>query len=225
MSDDVVSVVHGLGRLALHRVRDGDGAPALVLHGLGENAQSLLTRLVVNGWPGGDVWALDFLGHGASDRPKGGGYTCEHFMADVDAALAHIGAATVFGRGLGAYIALLIAGARPELVRGAVLSDGPGLNGGGPSPSTPVVVAFAAEPTRPADAPDPFALVELARDVRPPDYAANFCRQATWLGDIDIPITVTAVARPDWLVAVLDTPGVQVGSLADAMKLYGTTNE
>ena len=52
-------------------------------------------------------------------------------MADADAALAHLGPATVYGRGLGAYVALLIAGARPDLVRGAVLDDGPGLVGGG----------------------------------------------------------------------------------------------
>lgn len=219
----MVEVAHGIGRLALHHVRAGEGPAALVLHGLGENAQSVLTHQVVNGWPGGDVWALDFLGHGASARPKGGGYTCEHLMADADAALAHIGTATVFGRGIGAYIALLIAGARPDLVHGAVLGDGPGLNGGGPSPSTPVVVAISADARRPPEAPDPFVLVELGRDVRPPDYAANFCRQATWLSDIDIPITVVGIARPDWLVAVLDTPGVQVATLDDAMKLYGTT--
>ena len=218
-----VEVSHGIGRLALHHARAGDGPTALVLHGLGENSGSLLTQLVANGWPGGDVWALDFLGHGQSMRPKGGGYTCEHLMADADAALAHIGEATAFGRGIGAYIALLISGARPDLVRGAVLCDGPGLNGGGPSPTTPVVVSLPTDPHRPADAPDPFALVELARDVRPPDYAANFCRQATWLSNIDIPISVVAVARPDWLVAVLDTPGVQVSSLDDAMTLYGAT--
>lgn len=218
-----VEVVHGLGRLALHRVREGEGRAALVLHGLGENARSAFTDSVCQSWPGGDVWALDFLGHGASARTRGGGYTCEHLMADTDAALAHIGPATVVGRGLGAYITLLIAGARPELVKGAVLCDGPGLNGGGPSPSSPVVLGpIAAD--RPADLPDPFALAELARDVRPPDYAANFCRQATWLSDFDIPISVAAVSRPDWLVAVLDTPGVQVVSLEDAMELYGATS-
>ena len=56
-------------------------------------------------------------------------------MGDADVALAHLGAATVLGRGLGAYVALLIAGARPHLVRGAVLCDGPGLAGGGIGPT------------------------------------------------------------------------------------------
>jgi pimeloyl-ACP methyl ester carboxylesterase len=40
-------------------------------------------------------------------------------MADVDIALRHLGEATVLGRGLGGYVAFLIAGARPTLVRGA----------------------------------------------------------------------------------------------------------
>ena len=64
-------------------------------------------------WPG-PVWALDFTGHGASTVPRGGGYTAEVLMADADAALAHLGPATVLGRGLGAYVALLLAGARPR---------------------------------------------------------------------------------------------------------------
>ena len=218
-----VTVRHGQARLALHCIREGDGAPALVLHGLGENADSLLSRTVRTGWPGGAVWALDFLGHGASLRPAGGGYTCEILMADADAALRHIGPAAVLGRGLGAYVALLIAGGRPDMVRGAVLCDGPGLNGGGPAPMSPAIMAPVANPDRPADAPDPFALIELARDVRPPDYAVNFARQALTLSDMETPITVCAVARPDWLVAVLDQPDVQVATLDEAMALYGNT--
>jgi pimeloyl-ACP methyl ester carboxylesterase len=221
----VVIVRHGKSELALHQVRTGDGPKALVLHGLAENAGCVLSRLVADGWPGGDVWALDFLGHGASTRPPGGGYTCETLMADADAALRHIGPATVLGRGLGAYVAVLVSGARPDLVRGAVLCDGPGLNGGGPSPSSPVVVQPRPAANAPKDAPDAFALAELARDVRPPDYAANFVRQTLSLSSLDQPITVTAIARPDWLAAVLDQPGVEVATLDEAMKLYGSENE
>ncbi|MEY2473477.1 MAG: hypothetical protein QOK28_2806 [Actinomycetota bacterium] len=224
MSESVI-VRHGKSELALHCVRTGDGPPALVLHGLAENARDcVLTRVVTEGWPGGAVWALDFLGHGDSTRPPGGGYTAETLMADADAALRHIGPATVFGRGLGAYIAVLIAGARPDLVRGAVLCDGPGLNGGGSQPASPVVVQPRIDDV-PKGAPDPFALAELARDVRPPDYVANFLRQVLSLSPLDTPLTVTAIARPEWLEEIVDEPGVQVGSLDDAMQLYGMVNE
>ena len=225
MSDDKVIVRHGKSELALHCVRAGDRPAALVLHGLAENGRdSVLTRVVTEGWPGGAVWALDFLGHGESTRPPGGGYTAETLMADADAALRHIGPATVFGRGLGAYIAVLIAGARPDLVRGAVLCDGPGLNGGGSEPASPVVVQPRIDDV-PKGAPDPFALAELARDVRPPDYVANFLRQVLSLSPLDTPITVSAIARPEWLDEIVDQPGVQEASLQDAMALYGIVKE
>ena len=220
-----IMVRHGKSELALHEVRGGDGPAALVLHGLGENADCILSRVVGKGWPGGAVWALDFLGHGQSTRPPGGGYTCETLMADADAALRHIGPATVLGRGLGAYVAVLIAGARPQLVNGAVLCDGPGLFGGGPSPASPVVMQPPVRDDIPADAPDAFALMELSRDVRPPDYAANFARQSLSLSPLDVPITVSAIARPEWLEAFLDEPGVQVASLEDAMTLFGMVKE
>jgi pimeloyl-ACP methyl ester carboxylesterase len=218
-----VIVRHGKSELAVHCVRAGEGPTALVLHGLGEKADNVLTRVVTEGWPGGGVWALDFLGHGASTRPPGGGYTCETLMADADAALRHTGPATVFGRGIGAYVAVLISGARPDSVRGAVLCDGPGLFGGGPSPSSPVVLQPTKRDDAPADAPDPFALSELSRDVRPPDYAANFARQTLSLSPMETPLTVSAIARPDWLLAILDQPGVQEATLAQAMTLYGVT--
>lgn len=220
-----VTVRHARSRLALHQLRAGDGPVALSLHGLGENAGCVLSQSLVADWPGGAVWGLDFLGHGESLRPAGGGYTCESLMADADSALRHLGPATVFGRGLGAYIALLIAGARPDLVRGAVLCDGPGLNGGGAAPTSPVIVVPAVHPDRPASAPDPFALMELARDVRPPDYAGNFARQAVTLSQLETPIVVCAIARPDWLEAVVDQQDVRTLPLREAMELYGKTKE
>ena len=145
---------HSRIELALHRLRDGDGAPLLHLHGLGERSPAAVPGHLA-GWPG-PVWALDFTGHGASSMPVGGGYFCELLMADVDAALAHLGPTTLYGRGLGAYIALLTAGARPELVRGAILEDGPGLKGGGPEPTTPYVLP---EPLDTPGPPDPYALL------------------------------------------------------------------
>src|SRR5262245_32807457 len=95
---------HNRIRLALHALRAGAGRPLLLLHGLGERAPAHAPDEYA-GWTG-PVYALDFTGHGQSNVPAGGGYTCELLMADADAALARLGKATVVGRGLGAYVAL-----------------------------------------------------------------------------------------------------------------------
>lgn len=204
--------------LALHELRGGGGRPLLLLHGLGERSPAALPPIFAP-WPG-PVLALDFAGHGESSVPRGGGYTPELLMANVDAVLAVTGPATVVGRGLGAYVALQVAGGRPELVRGAVLADGPGLAGGGPVPTSPVIPTV--DPDAPCP-PDPFALVELARDVRPPDYATAFVRLAVQVSDLVEPLTVAALARPEWLAAVAAEPGVRVASLTDAVALYAPT--
>jgi len=207
----------GRSELALHRLTTGEGPQLLLLHGLAERSPAHVPEPVAEHWPG-PVAALDFLGHGASSRPRGGGYTSEQLMGDADAALAVLGEATLLGRGLGGYVALLLAGARPELVRGAILADGPGFAGGGPSPSSPVVVRLA--PAGSTSDPDPFALAELGRDVRPPDYAVTFARQATTGSWLATPICVAAMARPEWLTGVLGEPGVQESTLAEALQLY-----
>jgi pimeloyl-ACP methyl ester carboxylesterase len=189
----------------------------LLLHGLGDRSPG-----AVPGWLqpwSGAVWALDFTGHGASSSSVGGGYTCEVLMADVDAALAHLGPATVVGRGLGAYIALLIAGARPHLVRGAVLCDGPGTPGGGTGPASGAVMPTVHLT---GTTPDPWALVELARDLRPTDYATGFARQATQLSGLEWPIAVCARWRVPWLDAVAGEPGVLDTTLPEALAHYST---
>jgi pimeloyl-ACP methyl ester carboxylesterase len=125
-------------------------------------------------------------------------------MGDAYIALAHLGPATIVGRGLGAYIALLVAGARPAVVRGAVLCDGPGLAGG----STGLASAVISMPASRGRHPDGWALVELATDVRPPDYAASFARLATQFSPLASPLAVCARGRPPWLEAVASEPGV-----------------
>jgi len=210
-----VMLRHGKIDLALHELQRADGRALLLLHGRGERSPDAVPA-AASAWPG-PIWALDFTGHGASTVPAGGGYWIEILMADADHALAHLGAATVLGRGLGAYVALLLAGARPDRVRGAILADGPGLAGGGPRPVTPTI-AFPPDTVR--RAPDPFALLELARDVRPPDYATSFVRLATQLSDLERPLSVCCHERPDWLGAVIEEPGVAVTSLAEALAHY-----
>ncbi len=207
---------HSKVTLALHPLRAAraPGArPLLLLHGRGEATLAQAPGFS-EPWPGA-IFGLDFTGHGASTIPRGGGYTAEQLMADADAALAHLGPTTLLGRGLGAYVALLLAGARPALVRGAILCDGPGLAGGGPRPTTPSI-PWPAERDD-GLAPDPFALVDLARDVRPPDYATSFVRQATQLSGLERPFSVCSFERPDWLAAVCEEPGVAVLSIDEAL--------
>jgi pimeloyl-ACP methyl ester carboxylesterase len=210
-------LAHGHVRLALHQLGDGDGRPLLLLHGLGERTPDALPRYLA-AWPG-PVHGLDFTGHGASTVPAGGGYTAEVLMADADAALAHLGPCTLVGRGLGGYVALLVAGARPALVRGAIVTDGPGLTGGGSGPSSSAP-AFPGPTPEAAVPPDPFAVAELSRDVRPPDYATSFARLALLRSELDTPLCVAAVGRPEWLAAVAAEPGVVEESLPQALRRY-----
>ena len=201
--------------LALHLLRDAPGRALLLLHGLGEQSPSATPDFAVR-WPG-PIYALDFSGHGASTVPRGGGYTAEILLADADAALAEVGEATVVGRGLGAYIALQLAGARAEFVHGAVLCDGPGLAGGSTEPTSGAVFSLPATDT----SPDPYALVELGSDLRPPDYATAFVRLSVEASDLDEPITVAAIFRPSWLEAVAAELGVATtSSITDALEAY-----
>jgi pimeloyl-ACP methyl ester carboxylesterase len=216
---------HNQVNLALHELRggaggasggDGAGRALLLLHGLGERSPRAVP-VEAERWPG-PVAALDFTGHGLSTVPRGGGYTAEVLMADADAALAHLGQATVLGRGLGAYVALLLAGARAVDVRGVVLADGPGLAGGGAMPGSPSILFPDPRASGP---PDPFAFAELTADVRPPDYASSFVRQATHLSGLAEPVTVAAHVRPQWLQAVVAEPGVrETPDVAAALAFY-----
>jgi pimeloyl-ACP methyl ester carboxylesterase len=205
---------HNKVQLALHRLREGRGTALLLLHGLGEASPSEPPRWAEQ-WPG-PVAALDFTGHGQSSIPTGGGYSAEILLADADLALAELGSATLVGRGLGAYVALMLAGARPQQVRGAVLCDGPGLAGGpiGPTSQSFVTLAPSVHP------PDPYALFELSRDLRPPDYAALFVRMAVASSGLEDPIAVAAVVRPPWLAGVVEEVGVVTCSIGDALAMY-----
>lgn len=209
---------HNKVDLALWELRSGSGRPLLVLHGLGEHSSPALVS-GLDAWPG-PIHGLDFTGHGASSVPPGGGYYCEILMGDADQALAELGPVTVVGRGLGGYVALLIAGARPELVRGAIILDGPGLHGGGPSPTTPNLL----RPEQTGDTPDPVALVELAQDVRPPDYARTFAWQASALSGLDTAVAVAGVNRPPWLSEVAAQPGVIETDLGRALELFASVD-
>lgn len=208
-------LTHNRIELALHTLREGEGRTLLLLHGLGESSPADVPDYA-RAWPG-PVAALDFTGHGASTLPSGGGYTAELIMADADIAIEHLGHVTIVGRGLGAYIALLVAGARTERVHGAILADGPGLSGGPSVPTSQPVMHLAPVPST----PDPYAIVELGRDLRPPDYAATFARMCVQNSELDEPLVVSAAFRPEWLAAVAAEPGVgQAPSIFDALARF-----
>ena len=212
---------HNRIELALHELRSGSGDhhPVLMLHGLGSATPSRAPAWTAT-WPGA-VFGLDFTGHGASTVPRGGGYSAEILMADVDCALAHLGPTTVVGFGLGAYIALLSAGGRPDLVRGAVLADGPGLTGGATHPTSVMVLPPTTVDSSTLRSPDPWALVELALDLRPPDYATVFTRLALQSSDLDEPLTVACASTAPWLDAVRAEPGVAIApDPAGALERY-----
>jgi pimeloyl-ACP methyl ester carboxylesterase len=213
---NITRLQHNKVSLALHKVREGEGRALLLLHGLGDSAVNMASLPVK--W-NGPVWALDFTGHGESTVPAGGGYSSEILMADADIALRHVGEATVVGRGLGAYIAFLIAGARPTLVRGAVLLDGPGLAGGSIHATSNTEITSAG--IRAGQTPDPWALIELSRDARPPSYTTTFARLAVSGSGIADPIAVACKVAPPWVEAIRAEPGVMVDiTLQDALDIY-----
>lgn len=210
---------HNRIELALHQLRaacEPGVRPLLHLHGLAECTPAEPSESVA-GWPGA-IWGLDFTGHGRSAIPRGGGYTAELLMGDVDAAIAHLGTVTIVGRGIGAYVALLIAGARPTSVHGAVLLDGPGIVGGGIGPSTPRITLAPLRGTT----PDPFALAELTVDVRPPDYALTYLHLAVQGSALASPVTLSGVVRPPWMAAIEHEPGVACAPVHDALATYLT---
>ena len=222
VSAPVTWLRHNRIDLALHHLRTGSGGgrPLLILHGLGESAPTGVPAWA-DSWPG-DIAALDFTGHGESTVPRGGGYTAELLLGDADAALAALTAddpgatITVVGRGLGAYIALQLAGARAERIRGTILVDGPGLAGGPTGPSSQSFFSLETD----GSAPDRYALVELGRDLRPPDYATSFVRLAVAGSDLDEPIAVSCVFHPEWMEAVVHEPGVDELPLDEALAKY-----
>ena len=211
---------HGRITLALHQLGSASASaarPLLILHDLG-GSSPINVPPEFGVWEGA-IYALDFTGHGQSSVPRGGGYTAEVLMADVDAALAEIGSATVYGRGLGGYVALLIAGARPSLIHGAIIDDGVGLAGGGTTVHS-VHLEFAAAAVGILATPDPYALLELSTDVRPTDYAVSFVQAAVQGSTANPAVAVVASARPLWLVSVLEQYGAEAMTLPEALASY-----
>ncbi len=185
---------HGELTLALHELRAGSGTPLLLLHQLG--GSSAEWGAPPEGWPG-PIFALDFAGHGQSERRAGGAYVPELLAADADAALELVGPCRIAGAGIGAYIALLLAGARPERVPAALLLPGRGLDGGGALPDPVRGRTFIATvDARPEGGTDPMVWT-CDSDPRPPDYALAFASTARRLL-----LAEDGGLRPPWWEAI-----------------------
>jgi pimeloyl-ACP methyl ester carboxylesterase len=204
----VTTIEHGRVRVALHELRSGPGPAVVAVHALhgasAEWGESLAS------WHG-SVYAVDLTGHGSSGALAGGAYYPELLAGDVDVAVAATGARHLVGRGLGAYLALLVAGSRPTRIDGALLLPGEGLDGGGADPVFHDVHARfdeglrkSAEPSRSANDP---ALSLLESDVRPRDYAESFARRAR-----RILLAEDGGARPPWWSALRELPGIETVS-------------
>ena len=205
---------HGRVSIALHELRHASGTPLLCLHALGGSAADFRGAAAL--WPG-PVFALDFAGHGSSDPLRGGAYYPEALAGDADAALAHVGAAHLAGAGVGAYVALLLAGGRPELVPGALLLPGAGLDGGGAEPDFATETLESWNDLPPLPGCDP-AVRRLERDIRPPEYAASFALAARRLLLAD-----DGAPRPPWWAAASQSPSAAPAptELARALALLG----
>ncbi len=194
-------IKHGRVTLELHELAHRSGVPVLCLHALygtsadwGEAAAT---------WPGA-VFALDFAGHGHSESIVGGAYYPELLVGDADAVLAYIGGAAIAGAGLGAYVALLLAGARREAVPGALLLPGAGLAGGGALPDFQREFPSFTMAEREAGGWDPMVHT-LDRDVRPVEYAEPFARAARRLLLVE-----DGTPRPPWWEAARRSPSAEV---------------
>jgi pimeloyl-ACP methyl ester carboxylesterase len=196
-------IEHGRVSLELHEPARADGPSLLLLHPLYES--SAMWSEVRAAWPG-RVYALDFCGHGLSGWLKGGAYSPELLCGDADAALAAIGGnIAVAGAGLGAYVTLLLAGARSQEIAAALLLPGAGLAGGGVLPNFrgPHLLSDVPVPGEPAGVHDPMVRV-LDRDIRPPDYAASFARAARRLL-----LAEDGQPRPPWWEACRASPAAE----------------
>jgi len=205
---------HARVELELGVLSDRDGPALLLLHGLGGSSADW--GELPAAWPG-RVFGLDFSGHGGSQPMRGGVYQPELLAGDADTALAEIGPAALAGAGVGAYVALLLAGGRAELVPAALLLPGRGLAGGGPQPNwdRSPVEAIEQAPSTPLPPGCDARCSALENDPRPPAYAAHFARAARRVLRFE-----DGTPRPPWWAAAGgDAVGGTIGDALHALAI------
>jgi pimeloyl-ACP methyl ester carboxylesterase len=114
-----------------HLVEHPGGArgPVLLLHGYLDLARSFEEVIARLGARGHRVLALDFRGHGGTERcPPGAYYHFADYLADAVAVLDALEVARphVVAHSMGATVATMLAGALPPRVRSLALLDGVG---------------------------------------------------------------------------------------------------
>lgn len=106
------------------------GEPVILLHGWATSLYSFRFQLEDLARAGFRALAIDFRGHGLSDKPRGSGaYTREALVGDVVQVMRAMGIAraVIVGWSMGGAVALQLALERPELVSKLVLVNPAGL--------------------------------------------------------------------------------------------------
>jgi pimeloyl-ACP methyl ester carboxylesterase len=123
-SAGVEKAVASVGDLRIAYESAGTGAPAVMLIHGGFGNRTYFAHQLPHLARRRRVIALDLRGHGESDAPTT--VSVEDFAADVIAVAeaAGVESAVLCGHSMAGSVALMIAAARPELVRGLVMLDG-----------------------------------------------------------------------------------------------------
>lgn len=163
-------------RIWLAEAGDPARSPLLVLHGLydrWETWEPVLPALVERF----RVLAPDLRGHARSAWPADG-YRLADYASDAAALLESVagGPAGVVGFSLGALVAAVLAGTRPELVEALVLEDPPLAPFGEPARAWLTALLAAKHAGEEA-------AYELARELHPERDEAEWRREAAWLCD------------------------------------------
>ena len=119
-----------LGPIVTRVLETGSGPRAVVcVHGSGSRADRWRPQLPLLEAAGHHVYAFDLPGHGLASKPVDLDYGAPAMSALLEELVErHVGAPVVlFGTSLGGQVAALLAGRRPDLVRGLVLVGAVGI--------------------------------------------------------------------------------------------------
>jgi pimeloyl-ACP methyl ester carboxylesterase len=132
----MIAYPFGVDGVRLRVLEAGEGPETIVfLHGLGARADRWHENLEVFAGEGYRAFALDFPGHGFSEKSAGREHSVPSYARLVAAFVRDVGAAgstTLVGTSLGGHVAATAALADPEIYRGVVLVGPVGLRELGP---------------------------------------------------------------------------------------------